>query len=244
MKKAGSTVLEGRKAIVTGATRGVGKRIAESLTTHGCHVYLCARDGDQVASTVEELAGGRAKVGGEACDVGEQAQVERLVRNGAGAMGGLDILINNAGVGIFADIQDMSPLQWRTIMRTNLDSLFYCCHNALPVMKNSGGGFIINIGSLAGKHSLPSGAAYCASKFALVGFSEALMQEVRHDDIRVAYLMPGSIDTGFGGSSPVGDDSWKLSSQDVADVVIDTLTRHPRCLTSRIEMRPSKPPRR
>jgi NADP-dependent 3-hydroxy acid dehydrogenase YdfG len=156
-------------------------------------------------------------------------------------LGGLDILINNAGVGIFQKVEEMSIEQWETTIRTNLDGVFYCCRYALPMMKEAGAGFIINIASLAGKNAFPTGAAYNASKFGLVGFSEALMQEVRHDDIQVAYVMPGSVDTWFGGKPPEGKESWKLSAQDVADVVLDTLNRHSRCLTSRIEMRPSKP---
>lgn len=239
-----STNLQGKKAIVTGATRGVGRSIAQTLADHGCHVYICARSTDQVVSTVQELSTEGASVGGQACDVGNQAEVESFFHGAIAALGGLDILINNAGIGIFAKVQEMSSLQWRTVMSTNLDSLFYCCHNALPMMKTGGGGFIVNIGSLAGKNAFPSGAAYCASKFALVGFSESLMQEVRHDDIRVAYVMPGSIDTQFGGSPRSSNTTWKLSAQDVADVVIDTLTRSPRCLTGRIEMRPSRPPKK
>ncbi len=239
-----STNLQGKKAIVTGATRGVGRSIAQTLVDHGCHVYICARNADQVTSTVQELSTEGTSVGGQACDVGNQAEVKSFFHAAVEALGGLDILINNAGIGIFAKVQEMSSLQWRTVMSTNLDSLFYCCHNALPTMQKGGGGFIVNIGSLAGKNAFPSGAAYCASKFALVGFSESLMQEVRHDDIRVAYIMPGSIDTQFGAFHNPGKAAWKLSAQDVADVVIDTLSRSSRCLTSRIEMRPSRPPKK
>jgi short-subunit dehydrogenase len=110
-------------------------------------------------------------------------------------------------------------------------------------MKKAGGGFIINIGSLAGKNAFAGGAAYNASKFGLIGFSEAVMQDVRHEDIQVAYIMPGSVDTDFGGPGGAGS-SWKIAPSDVADVVVQTLKRHPRCLTSRIEMRPSKPPKK
>ena len=129
----------------------------------------------------------------------------------------------------------------KTTIATNLDGLFFTCHRTVPMMQRDGGGFIINIGSLAGKNTFPNGAAYNASKFGLIGFSEALMQEVRHDDIQVAYVMPGSVDTDFGRSTQGAD--WKLSAADVADVVLETLQRDPRCLTSRIEMRPSKPPK-
>ena len=134
----------------------------------------------------------------------------------------------------------MSVQEWRDVLATNLDGVFFGCRFAVPEMKKSGGGFIINIGSLAGKNAFPLGAAYNASKFGLTGFSEALMQEVRHDDIQVAYIMPGSVDTDFGDNQ--GRHSWKLSSEDVAEVVVETLGRDSRCLTSRIEMRPSRPP--
>jgi short-subunit dehydrogenase len=129
------------------------------------------------------------------------------------------------------------------VIATNLDSLFHGCQQAIPEMKKRGGGFIINIGSLAGKNAFPTGAAYNASKFGLVGFSEALMQELRYDDIQVAYVMPGSVDTWFGGKQPQGE-SWKIGAKDVAAVVVETLKRDTRCLTSRIEIRPSKPPRK
>ena len=133
----------------------------------------------------------------------------------------------------------MSLQEWRDTLATNLDGVFYGCHFAIPEMKKNGGGFIINVGSLAGVNAVPQGAAYNASKFGLVGFSEALMQEVRYDDIRVANIMPGSVATEF--SRTQDKSSWKLSASDVAEVVLETLKRHPRCLTSRIEMRPSKP---
>ena len=142
---------------------------------------------------------------------------------------------------VLPPVEEMTPLQWRETIATNLDGVFYGCHYAIPEMKKGGGGFIINISSLAGKNAFPGGAAYNASKFALTGFSEALMQEIRYQDIRVAYVMPGSVDTAFGKNRPQGNQSWKLSPSDVADIVIDTLKRHPRCLTSRIEIRPSKP---
>ncbi len=168
----------------------------------------------------------------------------RLIEFAGRELGGLNILINNAGVGGFSPVQEMDIRSWQNVIRTNLDGVFYCCHYALPLLIQAGEGFIVNISSLAGKNAFPGGAAYNASKFALTGFSEALMQEVRYDNVRVAYIMPGSVDTGFGGSGSNADSSWKLSPEDVADVVIDTLKRHPRCLTSRIEMRPSKPPRK
>ena len=233
-------MLSGKRAVVTGGSRGIGFRIAEALVENGVRTVICGRSEDALQQAVKRLGESGGEVLGRVCDVGRPEPVEELIRFSEERLGGLDILINNAAVGIFRSVVEMSPQQWRTLMRTNLDSLFYCCHYALPVLCRSGEGFIVNIGSLAGKNAFPEGAAYCASKFGLKAFSEALMQEVRYDDIRVAYVMPGSVNTGFGGHSEA-EGSWKLSPRDVADVVIDTLRRDRRCLTSCIEMRPSKP---
>lgn len=236
--------LNGKRAIVTGSTKGIGLVVAQSLLAEGADVIISARTASQVDETVERLSGqAKGRVKGRVCDVGDSSDVRELVRFCVGQLGGLEILINNAGVGLFKPAAEISPPEWDRLIRTNLNGVFYASHFAIPEMRKSGEGFIINISSLAGKNAFAGGTAYNASKFALTGFSEALMQEVRYDGIRVAYVMPGSVDTWFGGRPPAGD-SWKLSAQDVADVVIDTLKRDPRCLTSRIEMRPSRPPRK
>jgi NADP-dependent 3-hydroxy acid dehydrogenase YdfG len=237
--------LEGQCAVVTGSTKGIGLAIAEALCLEGTNVVISARHPEEITTTVERLKGlGPAKVLGKQCDVQRSEEVQELMRFCVSELGGLDILVNNAGVGVFSKVENMSADEWRQVIATNLDSLFHACHYAIPEMRRRGGGFVINIGSLAGKNAFATGAAYNASKFGLVGFSEALMQEVRHDDIRVAYIMPGSVDTSFGGSPPQGADSWKVSAADVAGVVIETLKRPANCLTSRIEIRPSKPPKR
>jgi 3-oxoacyl-[acyl-carrier protein] reductase len=169
--------------------------------------------------------------------------VERLVQTTVERCGGLDILINNAGVGHFGDVADMSLDQWRQIIDTNLSGVFYCCHAAIPHLRRRGGGWIINISSLAGKNSLPGGAAYCASKAGLNAFSESLMQEVRYDNIRVSYVMPGSVDTEFRGPGQGGGADWKLAANDVAQVVLDLLLHPARSLPSRVEIRPARPKR-
>jgi 3-oxoacyl-[acyl-carrier protein] reductase len=238
--------LRDKVAIVTGATKGIGLAIAEELLRRGTHVMICSRHQSDIDREVLRLnrMGAAGRAAGKAADVQDHRQVMALIESCCAEFGGLDILVNNAGVGRFQNVAEMSPESWREILGTNLDGVFYACRYALPEMKRRGGGFIINIGSLAGKNAFPGGAAYNASKFGLIGFSEALMQEVRYDDIRVAYIMPGSVDTWFGGSPPSGEGGWKLSATDVAQVVVETLSRHPRCLTSRIEMRPAKPPRK
>ena len=153
--------------------------------------------------------------------------------------GQLDTLVNNAGVGVFADVASMTDEDWARVIDTNLTGVFYCTRAALPEIKKAGGGWIINIASLAGRNYFPNGAAYCASKAGLIAFSEALMQEVRYDNIRVSVVMPGSVATEF--SHPVdSDDDWKLTPDDVAEVVMDLL-RHPgRSLPSKVEIRPSQ----
>jgi NAD(P)-dependent dehydrogenase (short-subunit alcohol dehydrogenase family) len=155
--------------------------------------------------------------------------------------GGVDTLVNNAGVGTFGDVESMTDADWNRTIDTNLTGVFYCTKAAIPAMKRAGGGWIINIASLAGRNYFPKGAAYCASKAGLVAFTESVMQEVRHDRIRVSVVMPGSVATEFAGHDVSAADDWKLSSDDVAQAVMDLL-RHPgRSLPSKVEIRPSMP---
>jgi len=232
--------LDGRVAVVTGGNRGIGRGIVEALAAEGARVALTARERRDAERAAREVGG---KSMGFACDVRHHEQVVWLFEQVARAAGGTDILVNNAGVGIFGQVAETSPEDWRTVIETNLNGVFYCCHEAIPQMMSRGGGYILNISSLAGKNAFPNGAAYNASKFGLNGFSEALMQEVRYDGIRVSYLMPGSVATEFGrGASTKG--AWALTPPDVAEVVIDLLRSPARALFSRVEMRPSKPPRK
>jgi 3-oxoacyl-[acyl-carrier protein] reductase len=156
----------------------------------------------------------------------------------------VDILVNNAGIGTFANVEEMSDDDWNRVLETNLTGVFYCCNAAIPEMRTRGGGWIINISSLAGKNAFVGGAAYCASKAGLNAFSEALMQEVRHDRIRVSYVMPGSVATEFSRGGSASGKDWKLASEDVARVVMDLLAHPDRSLPSRVELRPSMPPKK
>jgi 3-oxoacyl-[acyl-carrier protein] reductase len=229
--------LTNKTAIVTGGTKGIGRAIAKALVGAGVKVAITARNEDDIASTVSQLNGA---VKGYCCDVRDYDQVRTVFAD----IGGVDILINNAGIGLFAPVGSMSPEEFRAVLETNLFGVFYCCHEAIPLMKNRGGGYIINISSLAGANAHPQMAAYNASKFGLNGFSEALMQEVRHDGIKVSYIMPGSVNTEFGGDEPSDAKSWQLQPDDVAHVVMDLLAYPDRALPSRIEIRPSRPPKR
>jgi 3-oxoacyl-[acyl-carrier protein] reductase len=240
--------LKGAVAVVTGGSRGIGFAIGEALAAAGVNVVLGARTPEDVARAADELNRRfpDARALGVTCDVRSQQDCETLVERAASEFGRLDILVNNAGVGRFATVAEMSPDDWRTVLQTNLDSLFYCTHAALPHLAKRTASWVINIGSLAGKNAFPGGAAYNASKFGLIGFSEALMQEVRHDGVRVSYIMPGSVATDF--SHPSGEDrsqdGWKVQAEDIAQIVMDLLRTPQRTLPSRVEVRPSAPPRK
>jgi 3-oxoacyl-[acyl-carrier protein] reductase len=232
--------LKNRTAVVTGGTRGIGLAIAEALADAGASVAICGRqqnDVDRIARELSERT--NSKVVGKAVDVSDSGQVADFFRFVDDSLGGLDILVNNAGVGTFRATADLSVEDWHRVIETNLSGVFYCCHEALPRMKNRGGGYIVNMSSLAGKNPFLGGAAYNASKFGLNGFSEAMMLDHRYDGIRVSYIMPGSVDTKFGsGATGAG---WKIASEDIAVIVMMLLLMPERTLVSRIEVRPSKP---
>lgn len=243
--------LKGKVAVVTGGSKGIGRAIAAALVGAGADVVLCSRDGSQAERAAAEIAkagtegngleAGRAL--GISADVRELEDVRRLVATALEEFGGLDILIANAGVGGgFDPVDEIDPDVWQAVIGTNLTGVFYCCHEAVPELKKRGGGWIITIGSLAGRYAFAGGTAYNASKFGLIGFTEALMLDVRHDGIRVSCVMPGTVDTYFGDREP-GGSSWKLTPSDVARTVVQLLEHEDRALPSRIELRPSQPQR-
>lgn len=239
--------IEGKSAIVTGSTRGIGLAVAQALLDKGAKVLISARTAVDVEEVVRRLREEHKDpqgdhIAGRACDVRNYNQVRAMVSEAARVFGSLDILINNAGVGWFGNVEKMAVEDWNATIETNLSGVFYCCREAIPLMKRAGGGYIINVGSLAGKNAFPGGGAYNASKFGLIGFSEALMQEVRYDHIRVSYVMPGSVNTDFGsGGADAPSTTWKLLPEDVAQVIISLLEMNPRALPSRVELRPSEP---
>jgi NAD(P)-dependent dehydrogenase (short-subunit alcohol dehydrogenase family) len=235
--------LQGKVAIVTGGTRGIGFAIARALLQQGAAVAVTGTDDGRVAAAAQQLEKEGGTVLGVRADVRQHGDVEALFARVSASFGGVDILINNAGVGAFRPVADMSVEEWQRTIDTNLTGVFYCCHAALPLMKQRGGGWIINISSLASKNAFVNGAAYCASKSALNAFSEALMQEVRYDGIRVAYVLPGSVNTGFGGLANTKSE-WALMPEDVAQVVADLIAHPSRSLPSRVEIRPAQPPRK
>lgn len=237
--------LSGKVAVVTGGSRGIGLATAHALLEHGATVAITGTHDETLAAAGDELA--RAFPSGRVlpvrADVRQYADVEAALARVVSAFGGFDILVNNAGVGLFKAVADMTVDEWARVLDTNLTGVFHCCHAALPHLRGRGGGWIINISSLASRNAFANGAAYCASKSALNAFSEALMQEVRYEGIRVAYVLPGSVNTGFGGLSSTKGES-ALQPPDVAQVIVD-LVKHPsRSLPSRVEIRPAQPPRK
>jgi len=233
-------------AVVTGGSKGIGLAIARAFVERGMQVTITGRDEADLSRARQQLGAG-GNVHAVAADVRNPADAKRAIDDTVARFGGLDVLVNNAGIGRFANVADMPIDTWREVIDTNLSGVFYCTHAALPEMRRRGGGYVVNISSLAGKNAFTGGAAYCASKAGLNAFSEALMQEVRHDNIRVSYVMPGSVATGFshpGGASGGGTDpkdDWKLTAEDVARVVLDLISHDARSLASRVELRPSRP---
>jgi NAD(P)-dependent dehydrogenase (short-subunit alcohol dehydrogenase family) len=235
--------LDGRAALVTGGSRGIGFAIAEALVARGARVAISGRDQaalDAACARLEETSI-RVHPWPIAGDVRDAAEAQRLVNRAAGALGALDILVNNAGIGLFGDVASMRVEDWQDVIATNLSGAFYCTRAAIPHLRRRGGGWVINISSLAGTNPFAGAAAYCASKAGLDAFTQALMQEVRHDGIRVAAVAPGSVATEFSGRRGGDGADWKLAPADVAQVVIDLIAHPSRSLPSRVELRPSQP---
>jgi 3-oxoacyl-[acyl-carrier protein] reductase len=234
--------IRGKVAIVTGGSRGIGLATACALVAEGVQVAVTGRSEAHLSTARQRIeAAGPGAVETLQADVRQYADVKRAIDAAVARFGGLDILINNAGIGVFAEVAATTPEQWSEVIDTNLTGVFNACHAALPHLQRRGGGFIINISSLAGKNPFASGAAYCASKAGLNAFSEALMQEVRYDNIRVSYVLPGSVSTGFVSGGETKGADWKIAPEEVADVIVNLLRHNARSLPSRVELRPSKP---
>ncbi len=201
---------------------------------------ICGRDPVRLENAVRQLTDrSQSKVAGKLADVSDDTEVAGLFAFMDSELGGPDIVVNNAGIGIFRPTAELGVKEWQATLETNLSGTFYCCREALPRMKKRGGGYIINIGSLAGKNAFAGGAAYNASKFGLNGFSEAMMLDHRYDNVRVTHIMPGSVDTEFSPGSARAD--WKIAPEDVAEIALMVLRMPVRTLVSRVEVRPSKP---
>ena len=241
------TQIEGKKAIVTGGTRGIGHAVVQALAAAGASVVLTGTTASNANAAAEEFVQQGMKVFGFPADVSREDDVQKLFDFADKTLGGLDILINNAGLGIFKPAGELSLADWKKVIDVNLTGAFHCSRLAIPRMKESGGGYIVHLSSLAAKNPFASGAAYNASKFGMNGMAEAMMLDHRYDNIRVTSIMPGSVDTDFGGMAKeknAAASNWKISPADVADMVITVLKMPERTTVSRVEIRPSRPPKK
>ncbi|HSB60782.1 MAG TPA: SDR family NAD(P)-dependent oxidoreductase [Vicinamibacteria bacterium] len=234
--------VRGSSALVTGAGRGIGRAVALALGRAGARVTAVARTASEIESAAREIesAGGRAQA--FAGDLTDGAACSRAVEAAVAAYGGLQLLVNNAGVGAFGSLADTTDEAWDRIIGTNLTAVFRLTRAALPHLTRQGG-HVLMISSLAGSNPIAGMAAYCASKAALDHLAACLMLEVRQQGVKVTTIAPGSVDTGFGGA-PRGDASWMLTPVDVAAAVLDLLEARDGAHLSRVEMRPARPQKR
>ena len=235
--------LTNKKAVITGASKGIGLEVARALLSEGCDVMICGRDQQALTDAAADLRksdSGR-KIITFSADISKNEEVEGLFAGVDKELGSLDILINNAGVGTFRATGELTVEEWDQVIGTNLSGAFYCSRAAIERFHTNRGGWIINISSLAGKNPFAGGSAYNASKFGLNGFTEAMMLDHRNDNIRVSYIMPGSVDTAFAGHEAKAKSDWKIAPEDIAEVVLGILRMPSRTLISRVEVRPSRP---
>ncbi len=233
--------LSGKVALITGGSKGIGYGIAASLLQEGMRVAITSRDYNAAAKAAEKLGKeGFQEVLPLEADVrsyqAQQKSVEQVVEK----WGRLDVLVANAGVGHFASIDELSPEKWNEVIDINLTGVFYSVKASLPALAATKG-YIITIASLAGTNFFAKGSAYNASKFGLVGLSQAMMLDLRNKDIKVTTIMPGSVTSHFNEHTPNPDDAWKIQPEDIGKMVVNLLEMHPRTLPSKIEVRPTKP---
>lgn len=234
--------IENKTALITGGTKGIGYGIAESMLKENMNLVITGRSQKGVEEAVAALKKtGSGKVVGAMADVRKMEDIVRAVQLTTDTFGQLDVLIANAGVGHFGPIHDLTPEQWHETIDINLTGVFNSVKASLPALKNSGNSYIITIASLAGTNFFAGGTAYNASKFGLVGFTQALMLDVRQQGINVSTIMPGSVATYFNGHTPSDADAWKIQPEDIGQMTVDLLKLDPRTLPSKIEVRPSRP---
>jgi NAD(P)-dependent dehydrogenase (short-subunit alcohol dehydrogenase family) len=235
------TNLQGKTALITGGSKGIGLGIAEAMARQHMKVAITSRHFDEAQEAAKHLIslGAEAALAIE-CDVRDWEAQQNAVREVITDWGQLDVVVANAGVGYFAPIDKMEQEQWHEIIDINLTGVFYTLQASVEALKASKG-YLITLASLAGTNFFANGAAYNASKFGLVGFTQAAMLDLRPYGIKVSTIMPGSVATHFNGHVPDEKDGWKIQPEDIGQLVIDLLRMNPRTLPSKIEVRPSSP---
>jgi NAD(P)-dependent dehydrogenase (short-subunit alcohol dehydrogenase family) len=231
--------LEGKVAIVTGGSKGIGRGIGEALAQEGAHVILAARDAETLGQTSAAMRGAGLHVRGVQADVSREEDVARLIDDVIRTDGKLDILVNNAGSGVFKPVIEMTVEEFDGMWQTNMRGVFLMSKAAIPHLRKAGGGDIVHIASLAGKNTIKNGAGYCATKWALRGFAGSMMLEIREYNIRSVTICPGSVDTTFSASGKKGSNIPQ--PEDVAAAVVFAVTAQGRAMFSEIELRPTNP---
>ena len=231
--------LENKVAYVTGGSKGIGLGVAQSLLSKGMKVAISGRNEAGLKEALRQLGNSEGVLASKS-DVTVLADEEKAVETILQHWGQLDVVIANAGVGHFAPVDQLSSEAWQSMMRTNLDGVFHTLKASVESLKNSQG-YYITLASLAGTNFFAQGAGYNATKFGVVGFTQAVMLDLRGYGIKVSTIMPGSVATHFNGNEPSDKDAWKIQPEDIGKLVLDLLQMHPRTLPSKIEVRPSRP---
>jgi 3-oxoacyl-[acyl-carrier protein] reductase len=230
-----------KTALITGGTKGIGYGVAESLMNEDMKVAITGRTQQAADEAAAKLNGlGKGEAIGFAADVRKMADQQRVVNGVLKKWGKLDVLVANAGIGYFGNIESLSEEQWHETIDTNLTGVFYSIKASLDALKKSKG-YFITMASLAGTNFFAGAAAYNASKFGLVGFTQAVMLDIRNHGIKTTTIMPGSVATNFNNHNPSPQDAWKIQPEDIGQMVVDLLKMNPRTLPSKIEVRPSIP---
>lgn len=234
--------LKGKVAFITGGTKGIGYGVAKSLLNMGMKVAITSRSKDAATKAAKDL-GDIDNVLGLEADVRDYKSQKKAIDRTLEKWGKLDVMVANAGLGHFGSIVDLSVEEWKETIDTNLSGVFYSMKLAVDALKKTKG-YIISISSLAGTNFFAGGAAYNASKFGVTGLTQAVMLDLRNSGINVSTIMPGSVATHFNGNEPDEDDAWKIQIEDIGELVVDLLKMNPRTLPSKIEVRPSQPPKK
>ena len=232
--------LENKVAYITGGSKGIGYGIAKALLDAGMRVAISSRTLQSAEDAARSLGSDPAKILSLQSDVSSMASEEAAVKALIDKFGQLDVVIANAGVGYFNSILDLTEEEWKRTIDTNLTGVFNTVKSSLAALKQSKG-YIITMASLAGTNFFENGSAYNASKFGLVGFTQAIMLDLRKEGIKVTTIMPGSVATHFNDHTPSEADAWKIQPEDIGEMVVGLLRMHPRTLPSKVEVRPAMP---
>jgi 3-oxoacyl-[acyl-carrier protein] reductase len=234
-------VIDGKVAYITGGTKGIGYGIAKALLEKGMKVAITGRSLEATVKAAKELSDDPSTILALESDVSSMLSEQKAIEATIAHFGQLDVLVANAGLGHFASIETLTAQQWKETIDTNLTGVFNSVKACIEPLKQTKG-YIVTIASLAGTNFFENGSAYNASKFGLVGFTQAVMLDLRKHGIKVTTIMPGSVATYFNNHTPGNADAWKIQPEDIGELVVDILQMNPRTLPSKIEVRPSMPP--